>query len=419
MARNLIVENDRAWYLRVRFPDPLTGKIRERKEPLGILGPPTDATKALVMKIADLAALEGEARRREGRPNKPERCQRCDGAMVIHGAPAGAVAVGGAMVAGAAPVAAADLPPPSEFLDAYVEHLRRGHEDGSVTNIEANLRRLIREVGDRWVGGMDGAGAWLATATNTRTGPSGKPLPLKESTRDKIRTFINGLISWAQEAGDPWSRIPLTPLRKKRETVRQKHEHGGVGDDLTEPLSLETLRAILALTEDRTNWLPEYMRLGVQICALTGLSGVDAHGLLMRSDRLALRTDDKGVMWLDGARKKSAVALHAPVAPWLAERLTAFFSRKISVGELDTWAWHWSKIEDALHIPHLPLQGIKRLRVTFNVVVENHIGVPVAVAKALMGHRIKGGDAHNAYTKPTDDLLVKAVLAFERVVFGG
>lgn len=430
MARNIIIENDRAWYLRVRYVDPLTGKNRERKEPCAGLGKPTPENVALVLKIAEIASLEGETRRREGRPTKPERCERCDGAMVIHGAPAGALTVGAPIVPGAAPAVAADLPKPSEFVDAHVVFLREGHEAGSVENIKANLQRVIREVGDRWVGGMDGVGAWLATAKQTRLDADGEPLPMKESTRDKIRTFINGLIGWAQTAGEPWSRIPLTPLRKKRETIRQKHDRGGDDDELTEPLSLDTLRALLALTEDRSNWLPEYMRLGVQICALTGLSGVDAHGLMTGSDRIGvdgLSKDSRGRVtydrvWLNGRRRKSAVPVHQPLLPWVTERLAPFWDGKTGfrvpeVAGIETWTHHWTKIEEALGIPHIDRQGIKRLRVTFNVLLENTLRQPVSVCKTLMGHKIKGRDAHAAYTKPTDDLLVEAMRAFEGLVF--
>lgn len=73
--------------------------------------------------------------------------------------------------------------------------------------------------------------------------------------------------------------------------------------------------------------------------------------------------------------------------------------------------YHWTKIEEPLGIPCLHRQGIKRR------VIENHIGAPVAVAKALMGHKIKGRDAHTAYTKPSPEQLVKAVGDFQGMVF--
>lgn len=140
MARNILIENDRTWYLRVRYRDPLTGRTKERKEPCGGFGAPTPETVALVLKIAELASLEGETRKREGRPTKHERCERCDGAMVIHGAPAGSVAVGAPIVAGAAPVAAADLPLPSEFVTAHV--VRPGHAPERLPPAHARRRGL-------------------------------------------------------------------------------------------------------------------------------------------------------------------------------------------------------------------------------------------------------------------------------------
>lgn len=334
--------------------------------------------------------------------------------MVIHGAPAGALAVGahGGVVA-PLPRAEAPLEKPSAFVTAYVEHLKAGHAKGSWTNIESNLRRIIRDLGDRWAEGLDGVGAWIQTARQVNGAP------MEDTTRDKIRTYLNGWIGWALSAGAPWNRMPLLPLKKKKETVRQKQERGGVHDDLTEPLTLDQLRAVLALTDDRTNWLPDYMRVGVQMCAMTGLSGVDVDRLMREGGAFEQRGDH---LWLGDARQKSAVAFEVPLAPWLAERLRPYFDpeegfRVPQAAVLKSWDWHWVKIEEAVGIPHLDRQGIKRLRVTFNTLIENEIGAPVAVAKALLGHRIKGRDAHGAYTKPTPEQLIKAVAAFQAKVF--
>ena len=425
MARNLIIENDRAWYLRVRYPDPVTGKVRERKEPLGAFGAPTPETQALVLRIAELAALEGASARRAGRPTKPGTCGRCEGAMVIHGAPAGAVAVGQGIVPGVPAADAGPLKPPSAFADAYELHLRAGHADGTARNILANLRRVIRDLGDRWIGGMDGVGAWMQTARQV----SGEPLG--DATRNKIRTYINQWIGWAKEAGSPWDRMPLVPLKKKKETVRQRTERGGDSDDLTEPLTLEQLRSILTLTEDRTNWLPEYMRVGVQICAMTGISGVDVvrlmrggGGIVGLTEGIGGRVVSEPTVWFRGSRQKSGVTLEIPLAPWLVERLKPYFDIEKGllvprVAGVESWDHHWAKIEEALGIPHKEGQGIKRLRVTFNVLIENHLGAPVGVAKALMGHKIKGRDAHTAYTKPSPEQLVRAVGDFQGMVFPG
>ena len=62
----------------------MTGRVKERKEPLGDFGPPTDATKALVLRIADLAAMEGESRRREGRPSKPTLGEQLEVFLACH-----------------------------------------------------------------------------------------------------------------------------------------------------------------------------------------------------------------------------------------------------------------------------------------------------------------------------------------------
>ena len=107
--------------------------------------------------------------------------------------------------------------------------------------------------------------------------------------------------------------------------------------------------------------MPEYMRVGVQMCAMTGVSGVDVARFMREGVPFEQRGDH---LWLVDARQKSAVAFEVPLAPWLAERLRPFFDpeegfRVPAAAALTTWDWHWARIEEAAGIRARGMLGLK------------------------------------------------------------